>query len=199
MRVALTGGIGTGKSYCLDRFAALGAPVINADELARDAVALSTPGLEAVTRRFGARVLALDGSLDRRALAQLVFHDAVARRDLEAIVHPIVYARLQAWFAALTADAAPNRTVAIADIPLLFETNRQADFDRVVVAACDPAIQIERVIARGRESAADARARIAAQLPISQKRARADYVIDTGGTFADTDRQVEAVWNQLRA
>ncbi|MCC7007559.1 MAG: dephospho-CoA kinase [Acidobacteria bacterium] len=201
MRVALTGGIGTGKSYCLARFAHLGAPVTSADALARDAVAPGSRALAAIVQRFGAGILAPDGTLDRNALARIVFHDAHARRDLESIVHPIVYARVRDWFTTLPVagpDAAAPADVGIADIPLLYETGHEVDFDRVVVAACAPATQLARVAARGGIGAGEANARIAAQWPIDAKRARADYVIDTDGSFADTDRQVEEVWNALR-
>src|SRR5215471_9486265 len=115
-RVALTGGIATGKSYCLARFAELGAATIDADLLAREAVAPGSAGLKAVADRFGAGVLAADGSLDRAALGRIVFADPKARAALEAIVHPEVYRRIQEWYANL-----PSGTpVAIADIPLVF-------------------------------------------------------------------------------
>src|SRR4029453_7090658 len=134
-RAALTGGIATGKSYCLSRFAALGAAVIDADLLARDAVSAGSPGLARVVERFGPGVLHGDGDLDRSALARIVFADRVARADLEAIVHPEVYRRVSEWFADLPAGTA----LAIADIPLLFETGHQHDYDVVIVCACRPA------------------------------------------------------------
>jgi len=120
-RAALTGGIATGKSYCLARFAALGAAVVDADQLAREAVAPGTAGLASVVARFGTTYLRADGSLDRPALGRLVFGDRLARADLEAIIHPEVYHRVGAWFANLPAGT----RVAIADIPLLFETGHQ--------------------------------------------------------------------------
>src|SRR5947209_5335555 len=117
-RVALTGGIATGKSYCLARFAQLGASTIDADALAREAVTAGSPGLAAVVAAFGSGVLAADGSLDRPALARVVFSDPKARAALEAIIHPEVYRRIRQWFANL-----PSGTgVAMADIPLVFET-----------------------------------------------------------------------------
>ena len=164
LRVALTGGIGTGKSYCLERFAAHGVPTIDADVLARAAVAPGTPGLAAIAARFGSGVLAGDGTLDRPALGRIVFGDTKARTALEAIVHPEVYRRIREWFANLP----PGTRVAIADIPLLFETGHNHDFDEVVVAACDPEEQVRRVMARDDLSDAEARARLAAQLPIEE-------------------------------
>src|SRR3954470_9676791 len=113
LRIALTGGIATGKSYCLARFPGHGVPTIDADILARDAVAPGSGGLRAVVERFGAGVLLPDGSLDRPALGRVVFGDARARAGLEAIIHPEVYRRIRAWFAALP----PATRLAVADIP----------------------------------------------------------------------------------
>lgn len=194
LRVALTGGIGTGKSYVARRLAAAGVPVVDADQLARDVVAPGTPALAAVARRFGTDVLDEHGALRRAALASLVFGDAGARRDLEAIVHPAVRRGVDDFFAAL----APDTPFAVADIPLLFETGRASDFGAVVVAACPPALQVSRVIARDGATEAEVRQRMAAQLPIAEKIARADYVVDTSGTFADTDAAVERVLNALK-
>jgi dephospho-CoA kinase len=193
LRVALTGGIGTGKSYCLGRFAARGVPTIDADVLAREAVAPGTPGLAAIAARFGPGVVAADGTLDRTALGRLVFADTKARAALEAIVHPEVYRRIREWFANLP----PGTRLAIADIPLLFETGHNHDFDEVVVAACDPEEQLRRVMARDHLPDADARARLAAQLPIEEKVKRASRVIWTDRGFAETDREVAEAYDSL--
>jgi dephospho-CoA kinase len=194
LRVTLTGGIATGKSYCLRGFAKHGAATIDADQLARDAVAPGTPGLQAVADRFGSAVLAADGTLDRAALGAIVFADPKARASLEAIVHPDVYRRIREWFANLPSSAA----VAIADIPLVFETGHNHDFDVVVVAACSPDEQLRRVIARDSLTADLARARIAAQWPIEEKVRRANRTIWTDRGFAETDRQVADVYDSLR-
>ncbi|NUR56517.1 MAG: dephospho-CoA kinase [Acidobacteria bacterium] len=194
LRVALTGGIATGKSYSLAAFAALGVPVIDADLLAREALAPGTPGLHAVTTRFGAALLQPDGALDRAALGRIVFADSRARAALEAIVHPEVYRRIQEWFANLRVAA----RFAMADIPLVFETGHNHQFDRVVVAACSADEQVRRVTARDRLTDVDARARIAAQWPIEDKVERADRVIWTDRGFAETDRQVRDVYEWLR-
>jgi dephospho-CoA kinase len=194
-RVALTGGIATGKTSCLRVFAALGAPVIDADTLARAAVEPGTTGLSAVAARFGHLVLTADGTLDREALGRVVFADPSARRDLEAIIHPAVYAAIEDWFNQLNGQ----KPFGIADVPLLYETGRTADFDRVVVAACDPAEQKRRVMARDGLSETEADQRIAAQLPIAHKRAQADYVIDTSGDAEETERQVVEIWERLQA
>ena len=193
LRVALTGGIATGKSYCLERFAARGVPTIDADLLAREAVAPGTPGLSAIAARFGTGLLAPDGTLDRPALGRIVFGDMKARAALEAIIHPEVYRRIREWFANLPAAT----RVAIADIPLVFETGHNHDFDEVVVAACDPEEQVRRVMARDHLTDAEARARVAAQWPIEEKVKRANRVIWTDRGFAETDRQVAEAYDSL--
>ncbi len=196
-RVALTGGIATGKSYCLAKFAEAGTPTIDADVLARQAVAPGTAGFDAVRSRFGAAVVTAEGGLDRVALGRVVFADADARRALEAIVHPAVYAAIGRWFEALARSG--QHRVAIADIPLLYETGHEADYDAVVVASCSADQQVARLMARPGFSRDDAERRIAAQWPVAEKARRADYVIDTSGSFEETDAQVRDVWARLGA
>jgi dephospho-CoA kinase len=220
LRVALTGGIATGKSRCLERFAALGVPTIDADALARAVVATGTPGLAAVVHRFGRNILRDNGELDRDKLAGIVFSDPGARRDLEAIVHPPVYQAIDEWFARLEAEQSgsrgrrtlsrikadpslwrapsPGPPLAIADVPLLFESRRHRDFDKVIVVVCRPEQQLERLLARQGTSEADARQRIDSQMALEKKKKKADYVIDTSGSLAETDRQVEEVWRSLK-
>lgn len=192
LRVALTGGIATGKSYCLARFAALGAPVIDADAIAHQVLTPGTPAGDAILARFG--------TLDRAAIGAVVFNDPVARQDLEAIVHPRVYEAITSWFRDLKASA----PFGIADIPLVFEGGREQDFDRVIITNCRRDQQLARLVARGLSSAA-AEARIAAQLPFAAKveRARAARVgvdvIDTSGTPEFTDAQVDRIFSVLAA
>ena len=193
IRAALTGGIATGKSFCLSAFAALGAATIDADRLARDAVAGGSAGLRRVVDRFGASLLRPDGTLDRAALGRIVFTDRAARADLEAIIHPAVYSRIREWSANLPAGT----HLAIADIPLLFETGQEHQFDTVIVCACEPAEQIRRIQARDRLSEAEARDRLNAQWPIEEKVARADHVIRTDGTMDETREQVKRVFETL--
>jgi len=192
-RIALTGGIATGKSHVRARLAALGVPTIDSDTLAREAVAVGSPGLARVVDRFGRAVLDATGALDRRKLAAIVFSDAAARGDLERIIHPDVQRSTDAWFASLP----PHHPFAVADIPLLYEIGRDRDFDSVIVAACDREIQLQRVMKRDGLSEADARRRIEAQLPIEDKIRRADFVIRTDGSIDDTDRQVDELAGQL--
>lgn len=185
-RIALTGGIATGKTYVSTKLREAGVPIVDADTLSREVVAPGTPGLAAVRRRFGPDAVRADGTMDRVRIGHLVFRDKRARLDLEAIIHPAVQKAIDAFFAAL-----PKRTpFAVADIPLLFETNRQGQFDLVVVAACPRKMQLERMLARDRLSKEDAERRLAAQLPIDEKVECADFVIKTDVSFAHTDEQV---------
>ena len=193
VRAALTGGIATGKSTVLNVFRREGVPTIDADVLAHLALAPGTPGAMAVAARFGARVVGSDGVINRSALGAVVFGDADARRDLEAIVHPEVYRAIAQWL-----DERPAGTpLAVADIPLLFETGRDRDFDAVIVAACSPDEQLQRLMARDGLSEADARARIDAQWPLQEKIEHAGFVVWTSGPARETETQVSALIQKL--
>lgn len=192
-RVALTGGIATGKSTVAATLRARQVPVVDADVLAREAVAPGTDGWRLVVERFGAGVVGADGGLDRAGLGRLVFANAAARRALEEIVHPRVRAAVAAFFATAAGPAA------VAEIPLVYESGRAADFDAVVVVACHPHEQLRRLMARDGLSEADARARIAAQWPIEDKARLADRVIMAEGGLAATARQAECLARWLGA
>jgi dephospho-CoA kinase len=186
LRVALTGGIATGKSYVLEQFRKRGIPCLDADALVHGVQAAGTEATGAIAARFGSDVLAADGSVDRRKLGPIVFDDAKARRDLEAIVHPAVYRAIAAGLHGFERLGDP---IAIVDVPLLYETGGEKDFNRVIVTACPPELQIARLVQRGLTDDA-ARQRLAAQWPTEKKAARADFVVRTDGTFEETDRQV---------
>jgi dephospho-CoA kinase len=192
-RVALTGGIATGKSHVRALFERLGIPTIDADVIAREVVATGTPGLDAVTTRFGRQILDKGGALDRKKLASIVFADPSARHDLEQIIHPGVRRSIDDWFASLEATV----PFAVADIPLLYETGRDKEFDVVIVTACEPDTQIRRIIKRDGITEAEARQRIEAQLPIDEKMGRADFVIRTDGSFEETERQVREIHDRI--
>lgn len=195
MRIVLTGGIATGKSTVARVLRAQGIPVVDADALARAAVAPGSPGLRAVVTRFGPTVLDTDGALDRAALGRLVFSDAAARRDLEAVIHPLVRAGVAAFYQALPAEAPPG----VAEIPLAYETGWAASFDLVIVAACAPALQVQRLVARDGLPPADAEARLAAQWPIADKARLADLVLRTDGNLAATESQAVRLAGWIRA
>ena len=193
VHVALTGGIATGKSHVLAAFASRGIPTIDADLLAHAVVAAGTPAAQAIERRFGRDVIESDGEINRRKLGAVVFNDTSARRDLEAIVHPAVYSAIRRWF-----DMLPAGTpLAVADIPLLYETGHDSDFDVVVVAACEPQEQIRRVMSRDGLTEAEAQSRVGAQLPIAEKIGRADHIVWTTGTQTETSASVGDVINRL--
>lgn len=194
LRVALTGGIGTGKTVVREHLAELGAATIDADSLAHTVLAAGEPAVSAVRARFGPEVILPDGTVDRRRLADIVFGHPPARQDLEGIVHPAVYAAVDRWMRTCEDEGV---SVAVAEIPLLFETNHQFDYDVVVVTACDEAEQLRRIIRRGAESG-DAGRRVAAQLALADKVRLADFVIWTDGELPATLARVDEVWNDLR-
>ena len=193
MRVALTGGIATGKSVVARALREAGVATVDADQLARDAVAPSSPGLAEVVTRFGSGIMRADGGLDRAALGALVFADAAARRDLEQIVHPRVRRGIDAFFTTL-----PPGAPGLAEIPLAYETGWASTFDLVVVVACRPETQHARLMARDGFAAADADRRLAAQWPIGDKVRLADAVVVTDGDMASTLTQAGRLAAWLR-
>jgi dephospho-CoA kinase len=193
--VGLTGGIGSGKSTVARMLAARGAVVLDADAFARDAVAAGTPGFRAVVERFGANVVGPQGELDRAALASIVFADDEARRDLEAIVHPEVRRRL---LRAIEAHADADDILVI-DSPLLVEAGQGESVQLLVVVTAPEEAQLDRLAAGRGMSERDVRARMAAQMPLEEKAAKADVVLDNGGDLLDLERQVERLWRDLEA
>lgn len=194
-RIALTGGIATGKSYVAAKIKEAGVPIVDADVLSREVVAPGTPGLAAVRKRFGPDAVRRDGTMDRVRIAQIVFKDKRARLDLEAIIHPAVQRAIDDFFAQL-----PKRTpFAVADVPLLFETKRDGQFQSVVVVACPRELQLMRLMERNKMSKEDAERRLNAQLPIDQKVKKATHVVRTDGTFEETDEQVADLIKKLSA
>ena len=191
-RIALTGGIASGKSAVADLLAERGAVIIDADVLARAVVEPGTPGLAAIVERFGAAVLAADGSLDRPALGRIIFADPDARADLEAITHPAIRARARALRA-----AAPEGSVVIDVIPLLVEAGLADGFDTVIVVDADPDTQLRRLCARNGFSAQEAGQRLAAQASRADRLAVADLVVPNTGDLADLGREVDALWRRL--
>ena len=172
MLIALTGGIGSGKTTVAARWVELGAHEIDADILAREVVEPSTEGLAEIVERFGKEILLADGSLDRGALAKVAFADDQSRKDLEAILHP----RIQR----LAAERVKGLGgVIVYTIPLLAETNSKLEFDRVVTVSCDEAVRIDRLVTLRGMSKEEAMGRIVAQASDAEREARADTVIDS--------------------
>ena len=194
-RIGLTGGIAAGKSVAARRLAELGAVVIDSDVLAREAVAPGSAGLDAVVDEFGRGVLAGDGSLDRAALASIVFADDAARARLDGIVHPIVR-RLSAEREAAAA-VTDHGAVVVHDIPLLVETG-QADAFHVLVVVHTPAVlRVERLVRLRGMDRAEAEARVSAQASDDERLAVADVVLDGAGSDDDLRAQVDDLWDRL--
>jgi dephospho-CoA kinase len=197
MLVALTGGIAAGKSTVARMFADCGATIVDADGLAREAVAVGSPGLAAVVREFGPQVLTPDGALDRPALGKLVFDDESARRRLEAIVHPEV-ARLSAEAFAAAEQERPGGVI-IYDVPLLVEAGRKAEFDAVVVVEASDIERMNRLRNERGLTEGEAASRLAAQATNEQRRAIADFVVSTENSLDETRHEVESVYGKLLA
>ena len=191
----LTGGLASGKSTVAARLRALGVPVIDADQLAREVVAPGNPGLAAGVEAFGPSVLLPDGSLDRPRVAELVFSDPAQRRRLNAIVHPLIGAASAARIAEL---GARGEAVACYEAALLVENGLVEAFRPLVVVAVAEEVQVARAMARDHATEAQARARIAAQLPLATKVAAADHVIDNSGSREETERRTDAVLAAIR-
>jgi dephospho-CoA kinase len=194
--IGLTGGIASGKSTVAAMLRELGAPIVDADLLARAVVEPGTPALAEIANRFGPDVLDADGRLDRKRLATRVFADDVARAQLNAITHPRI---AEASRAAMGTMGGQGHPVALYEAALLVENRVHLGLDGLIVVAVSEDEQIARLSRRDRIDADAARARLAAQLPLAAKIAVADWVIDNGGSTEDTRAQVERVWREVKA
>jgi dephospho-CoA kinase len=197
LRVGLTGGLAAGKSTVAGYFRELGAFHVDADRIAHELLAPGGGAEREVVARFGAGIVGGDGAIDRKALAAIVFSDARALADLNAIVHPKVRAEIGRRLADHEAGGSPA-PVALVDAALLVESGIHRDLDALIVVACDEETQVARAVARGGLTEGEARSRIAAQAPLRQKLAAADYVVDNGASLENTERDVRRVWDALR-
>jgi dephospho-CoA kinase len=199
LRLGLTGGIGSGKTLVARQLQDLGAAVVDADVIAREVVVPGSPAYDGIVQAFGPGIVRPDGTIDRGALGARIFSDAEARRTLNALTHPHIRRRMAAEAARLSAMPAVH--VIVFDIPLLLETTdgRDLDLDGIVVVDAVDDARVARLMARGALSETEARRRVAAQIPLSQKVARADWVIDNNGPPDRTREQVEALWKILQA
>jgi dephospho-CoA kinase len=199
----LTGGVGMGKSTAARFLREHGAQIVDTDELARKLVQPGQPALAAIQSAFGSQIIASTGELKRAELAQIVFADANARRRLEAILHPPIrqqwLAQIETWRAAPAQNGGgrkENQPLAVVVIPLLFETRAESHFDKILCAACSAASQRERLLARG-WTPEQIQRRIAAQMPVEQKIARADFVVWTEGSLDNHAKQIERIHSRL--
>ncbi|MFI0349565.1 dephospho-CoA kinase [Actinomadura sp. 9N407] len=192
LKVGLTGGIGSGKSEVSSLLQERGAVIIDADKIAREVVEPGTPGLAAVAAEFGDEVLLPDGGLDREKVGSIVFADRERLAALNAIVHPLVGARMQELM-----DAAAEDAVVVHDVPLLAENGLAEAYDVVVVVDTPLETQLDRLVARRGMTEQDARARISNQASREDRRAIADHVIDNSGSLDDLKAQVDTLWEAL--
>ncbi|PLX75817.1 MAG: dephospho-CoA kinase [Desulfuromonas sp.] len=194
MVLGITGGIATGKSRVAELFAECGATVISADELAREVVAPGGDVLKALADRFGAGILLPDGYLDRTALAAIIFADPAARSDLNRIIHPAIAELAEVRLQKFRDEGVD---LIVYEAPLLFEADAVSRVDKVLVVTADNETQLQRLMARDQIDQAAAQARVAAQMPLAEKVARADYVIDNSGSVEQTAATVRTLYRQL--
>jgi dephospho-CoA kinase len=195
MNIGLTGGIATGKSTVARLLEERGSIIIDLDRIAREIVEPGQPSLLRVAERFGQAVLKPDGSLDRKKLGELVFADPSERKALEAILHPSIRSVMKERMAFHEA-ATPSRLIVV-DVPLLFESEMQTYFERIMVVYVPRDVQLVRLMERDKLSAEDAERRLAAQMDIEEKRSRAEIVIDNSGSPAWTKEQIERWWLEM--
>lgn len=193
MILGITGGIAAGKSMVSEIFGRLGAIVVSADALAREAVQPGSPALAELIEKFGAGILDREGALDRKALAGLIFADPKAREVLNRITHPAIASIAEERLRALQLEA----PLIIYEAPLLFEAGAEGRVDAVLVVTVDPERQLQRLMQRENLNETEARARIATQMPQAEKVARADFVIDNSGTLEETAIAAGKLYRQL--
>lgn len=196
LKVGLTGGIATGKSTVSGLFVECGSYLIDADILARDAVAPGRPGLREIVASFGPGMLSSDGTLNRERLADLIFKDSDQRARLEAIIHPYVFAEEERRCHEIAAK--DPHAVVLFDAALLIETGAYKTKDRVVVVTADESTQVARLKARDHLTDAQARERLAAQMPLSEKVKVAHYVIDGTLPLAKLEKEVSRIYQELK-
>jgi dephospho-CoA kinase len=197
LKIGLTGGIATGKSYVLSVLSELGCEVIDADTMAHRVIEPGRPAYLEIINQFGHEMLNEDGSINRAALGAIVFTNKNARERLNAIVHPRVYEAQAEWFEQI-ARRDPG-AITVVDAALMIETGSFRRFDKVIVVYCDAELQLRRLIERNGFTLEQAQARISSQMPSEEKLKYADYLIDTSNGFEDTRRQVEKIYGELRA
>lgn len=195
LKVGLTGSIAVGKSFVCAEFRRLGCHVLDADQTARDVVAVGSKGLAEIEGQFGAEVINSEGGLDRAKMAAIVFADLEKRNLLNSIIHPLVIAAQNEWI--LSVEKQDPGGIAIVDAALMIESGGYRRFDKLIVVWCKAAIQLKRLTLRDNLTETEALKRIAAQMPQEEKKRHADYLIDTTGSFEETRQQAKAVYREL--
>lgn len=197
LRVGLTGGLASGKSFAASEFERLGCAVLQADKLGHRILAEDLEARDEIVREFGQGILSEDGAISRKALSAIVFSDKNRLQRLNAIVHPRVFAGLERFFGEV--ETRDPDAVAMVEAAIMIESGSYKRYQRLVLAACPRELQIERFMRRDGASRQEAESRIARQMPLEDKRRFAHFLIDTGGTEAETLRQVRTVYGRLRA
>jgi dephospho-CoA kinase len=196
LKVGLTGGLASGKTYVAKLLENQGCHVIRADELGHEVLLPQGEAYPAVIQEFGCDILGPDGHIDRKLLGKLVFSDPSRLETLNGLVHPHVFRRQEEFFERVAAEDPSG--IAIVEAAIMIEVGSYKRYDRLLVTYCSPEQQIERFREREGASEAEARARLDRQMPLDAKRKFAHYVIDTSGTKSETARQVEEVYQKLR-
>jgi dephospho-CoA kinase len=194
MNIGLTGGIACGKSTVAEMLVDLGAILIDADQLARVVVLPGRPALNQIAARFGNKVINPDGTLNRKALGEIVFNEPHARKDLEAITHPFI--RQEMWGQMAQAELNHPDQLVVVDIPLLYESGLQSKFEKVMLVYVPEEVQIQRLMKRDHLTPEAAQLRLAAQMPIEQKKQLADIVILNEGSLTETKQQIQSFWQR---
>jgi dephospho-CoA kinase len=195
LKIAITGGAGSGKSTVARMFRELGAQVLDADAAAREAVAVGTPAWQELRRLFGEEYFNPDGELNRARVAQLVFADPEARKKLNDLVHPRVAAELQRRLQEVERQGVG---LVLVDVPLLFEAGLESAYDRVIVVYVDPEDQVRRLQDRDDRGDEEIAGLLKAQWPLADKASRADFVVDNRGPLEETGKQVQEIWTELQ-
>ena len=196
LKIGLTVSIAVGKSYVVGILRELGAFVLDADLTAREVVAPNTKGLQMIVENFGEEILQPNGELDRIKLGAIVFADEAKRQLLNSIVHPLVHDSQSNWLEARERENPHG--IAVIDAALMIESGGWKRFHKLIVVFCDPALQLERLILRNSISETEALKRINSQMPQEEKKARADFLIDTSKDFDDTRRQTIEIYERLK-
>lgn len=195
LKIAITGGAGSGKSTVARMFKKLGAEALDADQVARDAVAVGTPAWKELRRLYAEDFFHQNGTLNRSKLAERVFSNPEARRHLNALIHPLVAQELQEQVADLELQGVD---LVLVEVPLLFETGREHAFDLVIVVVASKADQVRRLETRDHRGEKEIQGILQAQWPLADKVARADYVVDNSGELSYTQQQVKNLWEKLQ-
>lgn len=197
IKVGLTGSIAVGKSFVSGVFANNGCAVLDADQVARSVVASGSEGLSMLVDEFGDGIITPNGELDRKGLGAIVFSDEARRQRLNAILHPLIIAKQREWLREI--EDSGSYDVAVIDAALLIESGNYRNFDKVVVVWCERFLQLARLMSRDEITSEEAERRVAAQMPQEEKKAYADYLINTSGNFSDTEREALEVLSMIRA